>query len=436
MSFDDKKFSTRAIHAGYDPKDAQGARQVPIYQTSAYKMEDAKEAADKFSLKNLGYSYTRISNPTNEILESRLASLEGGVGATLASSGIAGQMLALSMVMQPGKRFIASNRLYGGTTNQFQNTFRRHFGWQADFVDLDDLDAVKAAITDDTQAIFAESLANPGGVVIDIEAISKIAKEAGIPLMVDNTMATPYLCRPIEWGADFVLHSTTKFLNGHCTAMGGVVIDAGTFDWSKNASKFPLVAEPDPSYNGLNYVEEFGDMAATVQMHAIGLRDLGPTQSPFNSFMTLTGMETLGLRMDRHVENAKRVAEYLEAHDAVSYVTYASLPSSKYHDRAQKYLPKGAGAVFTFGMKDGYDAAKAVVANLDIFSIVANIGDTRSMVIHPASTTHSQVTSEHRKKIGLGDEMIRISVGIEDADDLIADLEQAIASATDAKAAA
>lgn len=430
MSFKDAKFDTRAIHTGYTP-DATGARQIPIYQTSAYVFEDAQDAADKFALKKFGNVYSRLTNPTNSALEERLASLEGGVGATVTSSGHAAQLLVFQALVQPGERFIASKRLYGGTTDQFQNTFPMSFGWHADFVDVDDLDAVKKAIGDKTKLIFIESLANPGGVISDIEALAKIANEAGIPLVVDNTMASPYLCRPIEWGAHIVLHSTTKFLNGNCTAMGGAIIDGGNFDWKKYAHKYPELGQPHPSYNGVNFAESFGNMALAVHNHAIGLRALGPTQSPFHSFLTLNGIETLSLRMDRHVSNAQKVAEFLAAHAGVAWVQYAGLPDNTYHARAKKYLPKGAGSVFTFGVKGGFEAAKTLVDKLQLFSMLANIGDTRSLVIHPSSTTHGQLTEAHKKAVGVLPEAIRVSIGIEDADDIIADLAQALAHAAE-----
>jgi O-acetylhomoserine (thiol)-lyase len=429
MAHEKSKFDTRAIHAGYSPEPTTGARQVPIYQTSAYVFDSAEDAADKFALKKFGNVYSRLTNPTNSVLEERLAALEGGVGATVAASGHAAQLLVFQALVRPGERFIASKRLYGGTTDQFQNTFPSSFGWEADFVDVDDLAAVKKAIGPKTKLIFIESLANPGGVISDIEGLAKIAAEAGIPLVVDNTMASPYLCRPIEWGANIVVHSTTKFLNGNCTALGGAVIDAGNFDWKKHAKKYPELAQPHPSYNGVNFAENFGNMALAVHNHAIGLRALGPTQSPFHSFLTLNGIETLSLRMERHVSNAQKVAEFLLNHPGVAWVSYAGLPSNQYHTLAKKYLPKGAGAVFTFGVKGGYETAKDTVENLKLFSMLANIGDTRSLVIHPASTTHSQLSEEHRKSIGVAPEAIRLSVGIEDIDDIIADLDSALKAA-------
>ena len=432
-----QKFDTLAIHAGYEPEPTTGSRQVPIYATSAFMFESAEDAADKFALKKFGNVYSRLTNPTNSVLEARLAALEGGVGATVTGSGHAAQLLAFQALMRPGDRFIASKRLYGGTTDQFQNTFPLSFGWQADFVDVDDLAAVKAAISDKTRLIFIESLANPGGVVSDIEALAKIAAEAGIPLLVDNTMASPYLCRPIEWGANVVLHSTTKFLNGNGTAMGGAVIDAGNFDWKKHAGKFPELTEPHPSYGGLNFVENFGNMALAVHNHAIGLRALGPTQSPFHSFLTLNGIETLSLRMERHVSNAMAVAEWLEKRPDVAWVSYAGLPTSPYYARAKKLMPRGAGSVFTFGVEGGFAAAKTLVENLKLFSMLANIGDTRSLVIHPSSTTHSQLSDAHKAAVGVKPEAIRLSIGIEDISDILADLDQALSAAakTGAKAA-
>lgn len=436
MAHENAKFDTKAIHAGYEVEGTTGSRQVPIYSTAAFVFDDAQDAADKFALKKFGNVYSRLTNPTNAVLEARLAALEGGVGATVTASGHAAQLLAFQALMQPGDRFVASKRLYGGTTDQFQNTFPSSFGWQADFVDVDDLEAVKNAIGPKTKLIFIESLANPGGVLSDIEALATIAHDAGIPLLVDNTMASPYLCRPIEWGADIVLHSTTKFLNGQCTAMGGAIIDSGKFDWAKQGDKFPELTRPHPSYNGLNFAETFGAMAFAVHNHAIGLRALGPSQSPFHSFLTLNGIETLALRMERHCTNALKVAEWLQSSPHVAWVSYAGLPDNKYFERAKKYLPKGAGAVFTFGVKGGFDEAKATVENLKLFSMLANIGDTRSLVIHPSSTTHSQLSDAHKKSVGVMPEAIRVSIGIEDVADIIADLDQALHAAMKGKKAA
>lgn len=435
MTHETAKFDTRAIHAGYTPEPTTGARQVPIYQTSAYVFDDAEDAADKFALKKFGNVYSRLTNPTNSVLEERLAALEGGVGATVTSSGHAAQMLVFQALLRPGDRFVASKRIYGGSADQFQNVFPTSFGWQCDFVDVDDLATVKAAITPKTKFIFAESLANPGGVITDIEALAKIAKEAGIPLIIDNTMASPYLCRPFEWSANIVVHSTTKFLNGNCTALGGAVVDGGNFDWKAQGNRFPELTQPHPSYHGLVFADNFGSMALAVHNHAVGLRALGPTQSPFHAFLTLNGIETLSLRMERHCSNALAVAQWLEKNPLVSWVSYAGLPGSKYHTLAKKYLPRGSGAVFTFGVKAGFEAAKATVDNLKLFSMLANIGDTRSLVIHPSSTTHSQLSDAQKAAAGIPPEAIRLSVGIEDVSDIIADLDQALRASATKKAA-
>lgn len=427
MSSNKLGFNTRLMHSGYAPGEEGGSRQVPIHQTSAYTFPNAKEAADRFALNKAGSIYTRTDNPTNAVLEQRLASLEGGVGCVVTSSGIAAQMIAMASLMQPGDHAVVSSRLYGGSTNQWRNTFPRHFGWQSTAVDITDINAVKAAITDKTKCIYTESVANPSCVVADIEMLAEVAHEAGIPLVVDNTLPTPYLCRPMEWGADIVVHSTTKFLNGNCTAMGGAVISSGKFDF--NTSAFPHLSEEDPTY-GLTFTDHFGEMAYSAHTMAIGLRDLGPCQSPFNSFLTLNGIETLALRMDRHVQNAQNVAEFLEEHPAVEWVSYAGLESSQNHARAQKYLPKGAGAVFSFGVKGGYDAALRTTEAVNIFSLLAHIGDTRSLLIHPASTTHSQLNAQQCKEADIAPEMIRLSIGIEDVEDLKADLDQAMAHIT------
>lgn len=420
-------FATRAIHAGAAPDPATGARQTPIYQTTSYVFDDVNDAASLFNLQKVGYIYSRLTNPTVSALEERLANLEGGVGATCTSSGHAAQMMALFPLMSPGDRFIASKKLYGGSLNQFANSFPRAFGWHADFVDSDDLDAVKAALTDKTKAIFVESLANPGGVVTDLEGIAKIAADAGIPLIVDNTLATPYLCNPIQWGATLVVHSTTKFLSGNGTSVGGVVIDSGKFDWSKDG-KFPALSGPEAGYHGLKFHETFGHLAYTIHGHAVGLRDLGPSQAPLNAFLTMLGIETLHLRMERHCANAAAVAKHLESHPAVAWVSYAGLESSKYGAAAKKYLPKGAGAVFTFGLKGGYDAGVKLVETVKLFSHLANIGDSRSLIIHPASTTHRQLSEEGLIAAGAGPDVVRLSVGLEDVADIIADLDQALAT--------
>jgi O-acetylhomoserine (thiol)-lyase len=420
-------FETLAIHAGASPDPVTGARSTPIYQTTAYVFDDVDHAASLFNLQTYGYIYSRLTNPTVSVLEERVATLEGGRGAIAVASGHAAQMLAFFAFMEPGAQFLASRRLYGGSITQFGRSFKK-FGWDAIFVDSDDPENFRRAITPQCKAIFVESLANPGGVITDLEAVAKIAHEAGLLFIVDNTMATPFLCRPIEWGADLVVHSTTKFLSGHGNAMGGVVVDSGKFDWAQN-DKFKSLVEPEPAYHGLRFQETFGDLAFTVAGHAVGLRDLGATMAPLNAFLTITGIETLPLRMERHVANALTVAQYLEAHDAVSFVSYAGLPSSPYHGLQRKYMPKGGGAVFTFGLKGGYEAGIKLVESVELFSHLANIGDTRSLIIHPASTTHRQLSTEQQIAAGAGPEIVRLSVGLESVADLIADLDQGLARA-------
>ena len=417
-------FATRTIHAGAQPDPVTGARATPIYQTTAYVFDDVEHASDLFNLQTFGFIYSRLTNPTVSVLEERLANLEGGRAAVCAGSGHAAQFLTFYTLLEPGDEFIASKNLYGGSITQFGVSFKR-LGWHCNFVDCTQPALIKDAITPKTKAIFIEVLANPGGVVLDLEAISAIAKDAGIPLIVDNTLATPYLCRPIEWGADIVTHSTTKFLQGHGTSMGGAVIESGTFDWTGGPG-FPTMTEPDPAYHGLTFYETFGDFGFTMKARAVALRDFGPSLSPTNAFNTITGTETLHVRMDRHVENAMKIATFLEKHPAVDWVSYAGLKSSPYHDLAKKYLPKGAGAVFTFGLKGGFEAGVKLVEKVNIFSHLANIGDTRSLILHPASTTHRQLTDEQRKAAGATDATIRLSIGLEDADDLMRDLDQAM----------
>ncbi|UWR32427.1 O-acetylhomoserine aminocarboxypropyltransferase/cysteine synthase [Sulfitobacter sp. W027] len=421
-------FDTLQIHAGAHPDPATGARQTPIYQTTAYVFRDADHAAALFNLQEVGYIYSRLTNPTNAVLQERIATLEGGVGAVCCSSGHAAQIMALFPLMGPGKNIVASTRLYGGTVTQFSHTIKR-FGWSCKFVDFDDPQAVADAIDDDTRAIFGEAIANPGGYIMDVRAIADVADAAGIPLIIDNTSATPYLCRPIELGATLVVHSTTKYLTGNGTVMGGCVVDSGKFDWSAN-DKFPSLSQPEEAYHGMKFHETFGAMAFTFHGIAIGLRDLGMTMNPQAAHYTLMGIETLSLRMDRHVQNAVKVAEWLEQDDRVDYVTYAGLKSSPYHKRMQKVCPKGAGGLFTFAVKGGYDACVKLVNSLEIFSHVANLGDTRSLIIHSASTTHRQLTEEQQEAAGAGPGVVRISIGTENADDLIADLDQALAKAT------
>jgi O-acetylhomoserine (thiol)-lyase len=417
-------FDTLQIHAGARPDPATGARQVPIYQTTAYVFRDADHAAALFNLQEVGYIYSRLTNPTVAALQERMATLEGGVGAVCCSSGHAAQIMALFPLMGPGKNIVASTRLYGGTITQFSQTIKR-FGWSATFVDFDDLDAVKAAINDDTRAVFCESIANPGGYITDLDAISAISDAAGIPLIVDNTSATPYLCRPIEHGATLVVHSMTKYLTGNGTVTGGVVVDSGRFDWSAN-DKFPSLSAPEPAYHGLKFHETFGSLAFTFHGIAIGLRDLGMTLNPQAAHYTLMGIETLSLRMQKHVENAMEVAAWLETHDAVEAVTYAGLPSSPYNHRVARICPNGAGGLFTVKLKGGYESCIKFVDALQIFSHVANLGDTRSLVIHSASTTHRQLTPQQQEAAGAGPSVVRISIGIEDPKDLIADLNQAL----------
>ena len=421
-------FDTLQIHAGARPDPATGARQTPIYQSTAYVFRDADHAAALFNLQEVGYIYSRLTNPTVAVLQERIATLEGGVGAVCCSSGHAAQIMALFPLMGPGKNVVASTRLYGGTVTQFSQTIKR-FGWSAKFVDFDDLDAVKAAIDDDTRAVFCESVANPGGYITDLDAISAISDDAGLPLIVDNTSATPYLCRPIEHGATLVVHSTTKYLTGNGTVTGGCIVDSGKFDWSAS-DKFPSLSAPEPAYHGLKFHETFGPLAFTFHGIAIGLRDLGMTMNPQAAHYTLMGIETLSLRMERHVQNAEKIAKWLEADDRVDYVTYAGLESSPYFDRVARICPKGAGGLFTVAIKGGYDACVKLVNSLEIFSHVANLGDTRSLIIHSASTTHRQLTPDQQRAAGAAPEVVRISIGIEDADDLIADLDQALSKAT------
>ncbi|ATG34848.1 MULTISPECIES: O-acetylhomoserine aminocarboxypropyltransferase/cysteine synthase family protein [Phaeobacter] len=421
-------FDTLQIHAGAKPDPATGARQTPIYQTTAYVFRDADHAAALFNLQEVGFIYSRLTNPTVAVLQERIATLEGGVGAVCCSSGHAAQIMALFPLMGPGCNVVASTRLYGGTVTQFSQTIKR-FGWSAKFVDFDDPEAVAAAIDDDTRAVFGESVANPGGYVTDIRSIADVADAAGVPLIIDNTSATPYLCNPIAHGATLVVHSTTKYLTGNGTVTGGVIVDSGTFDWSAN-DKFPSLSQPEPAYHGLKFHETFGGLAFTFHGIAIGLRDLGMTMNPQAAHYTLMGIETLSLRMERHCENAKTVASWLEQDPRVDYVTYAGLPSSPYYDRAKEHYPKGTGGLFTFAVKGGYDACVKLVNSLEIFSHVANLGDTRSLIIHSASTTHRQLTPEQQEAAGAGANVVRVSIGIENADDLIGDLDQALSKAS------
>ncbi|MBB34372.1 MAG: O-acetylhomoserine aminocarboxypropyltransferase [Hirschia sp.] len=421
-------FDTLQIHAGTEPDPATGARQVPIYQTTAYVFKDADHAARLFNLEEVGYIYSRLTNPTVSALQDRLNALEGGAGTVCCSSGHAAQIMALFPIMGPGRNVVVSTRLYGGSVTQFSKTITR-FGWSATFVDTEDLDAVKAAINEDTRALYCESIANPGGYLSDIPALARIADDAGIPLIVDNTTATPYLCRPIEQGATLVTHSLTKYLTGNGTVMGGAVVDSGKFDWSAS-DKFPSLSAEEPAYHGLKFHEALGPMAFTFHSIAVGLRDLGMTLNPQAAHYTLMGIETLSLRMERHVQNAEALAAWLETHPAVAAVTYAGLPSSPYHARAKALYPRGAGALFTIKLKGGYESCLKFVDSLKLFSHVANLGDARSLVIHSASTTHRQLTEDQQIAAGAEPDVVRLSIGIEDVKDLKADLDQALKTAS------
>ena len=419
-------FATLSVHAGASPDPATGARVTPIYQTSSFVFDDVDHAASLFGLQAFGNIYTRITNPTNAVLEGRVAALEGGTAALAVASGHAAEFLIFHTLLQPGDEFIASKKLYGGSINQFNHSYK-NFDWRVKWADPDDLSTFEAAISPKTKAIFIESIANPGGVVTDIAAIAAIAKKAGVPLIVDNTLATPYLIKPFEHGANIVVHSVTKFLGGHGNSIGGVIVDGGNFDYMKSG-KYPMLSQPRPEYNGMVIGETFGNFAFAIACRVLGLRDLGPALSPFNAFLLLTGIETLPLRMQRHCDNALAVAKHLATHPAIAWVSYPGLEGDKYHALAKRYTPKGAGAVFTFGLKGGYDAGIKLVSNLKLFSHLANVGDTRSLVIHPASTTHRQLSDADKTVAGAGPDVVRLSVGIEDAADIIADLDQALAA--------
>ena len=428
MSADRKPgFNTLAIHAGAHPDPATGARATPIYQTTSYVFENVDHAAALFNLETFGNIYTRINNPTQAVLEERIAALEGGTAALAVASGHAAQAIVFHALMEPGDEFVAARQLYGGSINQFTQSFKK-FDWNVRFADTDNAESFRAALSPKTKAIFVESIANPGGIITDIAAISAVAKEAGVPLIVDNTLATPYLVLPIEHGADIIVHSLTKFLGGHGNSIGGAIVDCGTFDWFKSG-RYPTLTEPSPSYHGVTFAETFGNFAFAIACRAFSLRDLGPAISPFNAFLILTGIETLPLRMQRHCDNTLAVAEWLSKHDQVAWVNYAGLPGSKFNAMAKRYCPKGAGAVFTFGLKGGYPAGVKLVSNVKLFSHLANIGDTRSLIIHPASTTHRQLTDEGRLRAGAGPDVVRLSIGLEDVGDIIADLDQALAAA-------
>ena len=419
-------FNTLAIHAGAQPDPATGARATPIYQTTSFVFDDVEHAAALFNLEVFGNIYTRIGNPTQSVLEERLAALEGGTAGLAVASGHAAQALVFHTLLEPGDEFIAARQLYGGSVNQFTHSFKK-CGWEVRWADTTDAESFRAALTPKTKAIFIESIANPGGIITDIAAVSKVAKEAEVPLIVDNTLATPYLTRPIEHGADIIVHSLTKFLGGHGNSIGGAIVDCGTFDWLKSG-RYPTLSSPSPSYHGITFAETFGNFAFAIAARALSLRDLGPAISPFNAFLILTGIETLPLRMQRHCDNTLAAAEWLTRHPKIAWVNYAGLPGNEFHALAKRYCPNGAGAVFTFGLKGGYAAGIALVSHVKLFSHLANIGDTRSLIIHPASTTHRQLTDEQRPRAGAGDEVVRLSVGLENVDDIIADLNQALAT--------
>jgi len=419
-------FNTLAIHAGAKPDPTTGARATPIYQTTSFVFDDVDHAASLFGLQAFGNIYTRIGNPTNAVLEERVAALEGGTAGLAVASGHAAQVLVMQALMMPGEEFVASKKLYGGSINQFNHAFKS-FGWNVVWADPDDNSSFEGAISPKTKAIFIESIANPGGVITDIEAVSNIARKAGVPLIVDNTLATPYLCKPFEHGADIVVHSLTKFLGGHGNSIGGMIVDGGTFNWSREG-RYPMLSDPRPEYNGMVLHETFGNFAFAIACRVLGLRDIGPALSPFNAFLILTGIETLPLRMQRHCDNAQTVATWLAGQKEVAWVSYPGLPNDKYHALAKKYVPKGAGAVFTFGLKGGYEAGVKLVSEVKLFSHLANIGDTRSLIIHPASTTHRQLSDAQKVQAGAGPDVVRLSIGLEDAADIIADLEQGLAA--------
>jgi len=432
----DYGFETLAIHAGSQPDPTTGARATPIYQTTSFVFDDVDHAASLFNLQQFGNIYSRLTNPTVSVLEERVAALEGGTAACATSSGHAAQFIAFLNLMKPGNEIIASERLYGGSITQFNETFPQ-FDWHVRFADPTDPSSFDTLVTKETRAIFIESASNPDGVIADIEGIAAVAKKAGVPLICDNTMPSPLLCNPFKHGVDIIVHSMTKYLGGHGNSVGGIIVDGGTFDWYQN-DKFPLMTEPTKAYHGVKFAETFGDFGFAIRCKAIGLRDLGPSLSPFNAFLILTGIETLPLRMRRHADNAQLVAEFLEAHPAVAWVSYPGLPSSPHHEAAKRYMPEGTGAVFTFGVNGGFDTGVKVVENCELLSHLANIGDTRSLIIHPASTTHRQLDEAQAKAAGAGPDVIRLSIGLETADDIIADLDQALKGTTkyDGKTAA
>ncbi len=428
----DKKlgFDTLQVHAGQKPDPATGSRAVPIYQTTSYVFRDTEHGANLFALKELGNIYTRIMNPTNDVFEQRMAALEGGVAALAVASGSAAITYSILNIAGAGDEIVSASTLYGGTYNLLSVTLPR-LGIKTVFVDPDDPDNFRKAINENTKALYIETVGNPRINIIDIEAVAKIAHENNIPLIVDNTFGTPYLIRPIEFGADVVVHSATKFIGGHGTSIGGVIVDSGKFDWTAGG-KFPGLTKPDPSYHGVVYARDVGAAAYVTKIRVQLLRDTGAAISPFNSFLLLQGLETLSLRVAKHVENAKTIAKYLSSHPQVAWVNYPGLENNKYYKLAEKYMPKGPGSIFTFGIKGGLNAAVKFIDSLEIFSLLANVADAKSLVIHPASTTHAQLSPEDQKAAGVTPDQIRLSIGIEDADDLIYDLEQALAKASQA----
>jgi O-acetylhomoserine (thiol)-lyase len=424
------KFETLGVHAGYTPDTDTGARTAPIHQAVSFVFRNAEHAANLFALHEEGFIYSRLTNPTVGQLEAKLAALEGGTGATCTPTGIAANMLAFSALMNSGEEFVSSCKIYGGTTSQFRDTFKRAFNWQVNFVEPS-LENFKRAVNEKTKLLFVESISNPEGYVADLEGLAKIAEDAGIPLVVDNTVPTPYICRPFDFGANVIVHSTTKYLSGHGHALGGAVIDGGNFDWLKHADKFPALGKPDLSYHDRIFAEMFPKNPLAMHNHAVGLRDIGLAQQPMNAWLTSIGIETLALRMERHSRNALAVAEFLEKHPAVAWVNYPGLKTSKHYQNAQKYMRGGmCSSLFTFGVKGGHAVAARVVENAKLFSHLANIGDTRSLIIHPASTTHSELTEQQKINAGALPEAIRVSIGIENIDDILADLDQALSKAS------
>jgi O-acetylhomoserine (thiol)-lyase len=428
MSKKELKFDTLQVHAGQKPDPTTGSRAVPIYQTSSYVFNNVEHAANLFGLKEFGNIYTRIMNPTSDVLEQRIAALEGGAGALAVASGSAAITYSILNIAGAGDNVVAASTLYGGTYNLFSHTLPR-LGIKTAFVDPDDPENFRGAIDSNTKALYIETIGNPGTNLIDIEAVAKIAHENGIPLIVDNTFGTPYLIRPIEYGADVVVHSATKFIGGHGTSIGGLIVDSGKFDWAASG-KFPGITEPDPSYHGVKFAEAFGPLAYILKARVQLLRDTGAALSPFNSFLFIQGLETLSLRVERHVANTRKIVDFLSSHPSVTWVNYPELEGNKYNDLAKKYFPKGAGSIFTFGIKGGAEAGKKFIDALEIFSLLANVADAKSLVIHPASTTHSQLSESELTAAGAGPDLIRLSIGLEDADDLIEDLDQALRTAT------